>query len=181
MIYKNVNCAYNLHNSDEKVYFGLVYKVLLEKLQSSKKNPSLIPLITVSKTYLCECGLWENTIRMYGMTRDKYTLYYNGKMEFGKKLHDNIIGRQVDVKNIKFGIIILLGSLKEWTDQEQMPDNVIPISLSENRTVHDEHVILMITSNQNKTVPCESLWTSDFVTEIQNQFIISMKGDDKKT
>ena len=73
----------------------------------------------------------------------------------------------------------MLGSLKEWHAIENIPQNVIPISMTGDWQ-KDEYVILMIASNKRKEVTPDALWTRDFVSGIQNEFRISLVGNGHK-
>ena len=158
---------------------GLVNNIILKKLKSSSNTTSLTPIITVSKKHLCQYGLWENTIRLSGMKREKAMLHYYGEAEIGDNIPSFRVSQFVNVKLLKLGVIIMLGLVKEWHAIEDIPEHVIPISMSGNWQ-QDEYVILMIASNKRKEVTHDALWTRDFVSGIQNVFRISLQGNGHK-
>ena len=113
------------------------------------------------------------------MTRQNKCLRYEGMAEVGSNVQCVDLSYPVDLMSIKGRIIILLATLDEWYQVEDMPTNVIPISLS-GSIVGDDHVILMIASNQQKHVSTDCLWTREFVEGIKDQFRITMTGNGKK-
>lgn len=156
-----------------------IYNLIISKLKSSHKTPTLIPIITVSKMFLLWNRLWDNTILLSGMRRHKSYLRYEGITETGANLCGIDLAEEVDLKSVKMNLIILLASYDEWKTEEDIPNNVIPISLSETGTT-DEYVILMIASNQRKIAHEDSLWTDSFVKGIEDQFNITILGDGYK-
>lgn len=143
-------------------------------MNSIQKTPSLTPIITVSRVFLHQLGLWENTVRLSGIKRYKRRLLYEGHTEYGANML-SVNFNSLDLRSVKLRTIILLGSLQEWKNKDTRSDHIIPISLSGN-CHQDEYVVLMMASNQEKHVSGDSKWSKEFVSGIKDLFQTTKTG-----
>lgn len=152
---------------------------MLEKLLMKQKTPSINPILTISKNYLMNIGLWDNTVQLSGMRRTKSYVYYEGATIIGKKFKGKDLTKSLDLSTVEQQTVILLGLVKEWTYSQSNVAHCFPISLSGNID-NDEYVVLMISSNKQKHVSQDSLWTNDFVNGVTQMFRDTMLGKTDK-
>ena len=129
---------------------------------------SLTPILTISTDYLEIFGLWDNTIRLSCMARQKDSVEYSENACFG----DNLIGHMscniLDLTQIQDQFILLLVDVDDWMTDGQFAEDIVPYSLSDNIGTADDYVVVMMGTNQARSVPVCNQWSERFVESVEH-------------
>lgn len=156
--------------------FGMIKQLLESSITCGK---SLTPILTINEDCLRRYHLWENTIRLSHMVRDKNSVMYDAKADLGDNLKGNISSNFLEISKISNQFLLLLGNLDDWKTEGKLPEFIVPYSLSKNVGI-DEYVVIMLASNQPKEHKTSSYWSEDFVNCVESNFNKTVKGDGKK-
>ena len=142
------------------------------------KHTSLSPILTVSKQHLLHLNLWENTVRLSGMTQKDGKLEYHGVVEIGDNIQHN--GGELDLSRVTFGCILVIVDIKDWLNGDTFPPHLVHMSLSQNHGP-DEYVLVMMAGSQEwSTGEGQLLWDDNFTTTLERQMNVTVRGDGSK-
>ena len=137
-------------------------------------HKSLTPVLTVSKHFLVTYNLWENTIRLSGLKRVQNVLHYVGELQMGANVN---FRDDMDMSTVKLGCLLIICNVNDWLEGHKFPSDIFHISLSEDHGP-DEFVLLMMAGNHSMRVEKgQKVWDKKFVTKIQKNMKITVKGD----
>lgn len=117
-----------------------------------KHLESLTTLLTVSKEALEHIDLWGNCITLSRMKRDKNQVIYM-EVCYGNSVEANDISNKFQVKSVKNRCINIISALDDWLVNGKLPDNLIPVSVSNGVGIDNFSSTLLHRINQNQNFP----------------------------
>ena len=130
-----------------------------------RKNPSKTPVITVSRKYLMENDLWNNSICLSGLNRDRKVLHYDKGVQIGAHLP---IGEDIDLYSVKRKCLLIIVPVNDWMDGGKFPSDYVAISLSENHGPDDFVLVMISGSHEIKHEQGQKLWDMMFIDRLKN-------------
>ena len=173
----HIPSTYNIPPTEDNVREQLMCHV--QNLLSLPTAKSLTPILTLSEDYLRSESLWENTIRLSHMIREKASVSYDRKPIVGDNLHCMNTSNIMDLSIIPSQFLLMLGNLDDWKVNGKLPEDIVPYSLS-NNLGHDEYVLVMLASNKSKRVMKKAHWSDEYVHKFNPLFNTTVIGNGKK-
>ena len=131
-----VHCTFGIDDSDLK---DVIWKSICK---INQKFPSLTTILTISKAKLVDLNVWDNCIILSGMHCDKHQVIYM-KTSYGEIINRHDLSQPIDIHSVCNNFIVMVSDLDDWFVDGVLPENIIPISLSNGLGI-DDYVINMI-------------------------------------
>ena len=112
------------------------------------KHSSKTPVLTVSKKYLIQQNLWQNTIRLSGLNRVGNVLHYDGEVQIGANVP---FSDDIDLSTKNPACLLIIVDINDWMDGDKIPSDYVCMSLSENHGPDDFVLVMMAGTHHIKT------------------------------
>ena len=162
-------------------HFEGVSKQIQSTVENQKVVKILTPMITVSKKYLMESLLWENSIHLAGgMTQGKKHVHFGDVHHLGKFVPRSVFKKPISLREVSNNFMMIVCDAHDWLVNGS-PPGTIPVPLPADTSDNHDLVILMICSNRHKYPTKASKWDSKFIHATHVFMRDSVSGNGKNT
>lgn len=146
------------------------------EIGKNKYNKPKTVVLTVSKKYLLERNLWQNTICLSGMNNIGGYLQYSGEVRMGA----NVTFADMDLSSINLGCVLIVADVKDCMDGDIFPPHIVHKSLSEDLDTDEFVLVMMAGSHSIRDDKGQKCWDDMFIHDIQKLMKQTVIGDGSK-